>query len=75
MIVVSRKALTWGTIATAVASALLLADAGGGMPRIAGDAMRARPDAPVQPEIADQRSATTSNAQRNAASVRDLSSR
>ena len=53
MVVEGRKALTWGTLAAAVASALLLASSGGGMPRVASivsDVMRARPasSAPTQ---------------------------
>ena len=46
MVVAALKTLTWATVATAVVSALLLAYAGGTMPRIAslvGDATRARP--------------------------------
>ncbi|MDQ2990460.1 MAG: hypothetical protein M3R60_15300 [Pseudomonadota bacterium] len=78
MMGVSRTTLTWATIATAVVSALLLADAGGSIARIAdaaGDAMRVRPDAAVSAGIAGQRSAAGKNAQRNAASVGDLSPR
>ena len=78
MIVASRKTLTWGTIAAAVASALLLACAGGSMPRIAGiigDAMRAWQDDAAQPVLTGERATPANDAQRGAASVGDLSSR
>ena len=46
-----RKALVWGTAVAAVASAMLLASNGGGMPRIPGDAalVRVAPIAPSMP--------------------------
>ena len=59
MIFAALKTLTWGTVATAVVSALLLAWAGGNFPRIAaitGDVMRGRISAPAKPNLAATRS-------------------
>jgi hypothetical protein len=52
MIAAALKALTWGTLVTAVVSAFLLASAGGNMPRITAlvsDVMRAGPASSAQP--------------------------
>ena len=72
MIFAALKTLTWGTVATAVVCALLLAWAGGGIPRIAsitGDVARGRLPAPAaQGELRQQRAA---EAQRVAAPARD----
>ena len=66
MVIAALKTLTWGTVATAVVSALLLAYAGGGMPRIAaivGDAVRERPaGAPAQLESSGLRVNAASDA-------------
>ncbi len=59
MIVAALRAITWGTVAAAVASAVLLTASSGGMPRIAsitGDLTRGRTlTAPAGPSAATQR--------------------
>jgi hypothetical protein len=68
MVIAALKTLTWGTVATAVVSALLLGWAGGSIPRIAsltGDVMRGRLAAPARPVAASQRTAPSNQASRN----------
>jgi hypothetical protein len=68
MFVAARKTLTWGTIAAAVVSALLLACAGG-MPRLtdtAGDTLRAWQVLPARPGLVGPRDAVASGADRSA---------
>ncbi len=59
MVIAALKTLTWGTIAAAVFSALLLAYAGSSMSHTTGanpaDALRARPVSPVQSGVAGPR--------------------
>jgi hypothetical protein len=67
MVIAALKTLTWGTVATAVVSALLLGWAGGSIPRIAsitGDVVRGRLAAPAQPVAASQRAAPANDALR-----------
>jgi hypothetical protein len=75
MIFAALKTLTWGTVATAVVCALMLAVAGGGMPRIAsitGDVMRGRLPAPTA--RADTRQQRTPEAPNGATPARDSAS-
>lgn len=54
MVIAVLRALTWGTVAAAVTSAVLLASAPGGAPRIAsitGDAARGRLASPPAGQI------------------------
>lgn len=65
MVVAARKTLTWGTVAAAVVSALLLACAGSNLPRLAGaagDPVRAWPLRPVRPGLVGQRNTGASEA-------------
>ena len=57
MIVATLKALTWGTVATAVISAFLLATGGGGMPRVerGDDAQTGHSAAPATSPMAGHR--------------------
>jgi hypothetical protein len=70
MVIAALKTLTWGTVVTAVVSALLLGWAGGSIPRIAsitGDVVRGRLAAPAQPVAASQRAAPPSDASHSSA--------
>ena len=65
MVIAALKTLTWGTVAAAVLSALLLAYAGGSFPRIASitaDAVRARAAGPSRPELAGPHKTSASEA-------------
>ena len=64
MVIAALKSLTWGTVVAAVVSAVLLAYAGGNMPRIAGDAVRSRPASPAQPGRVVHPNAPANDAQR-----------
>ena len=73
MVIAALKTLTWGTVAAAVLSALLLAYAGGNFPRIASitaDAVRTRAAGPVRPGPADPHRTAASEADAAAASDR-----
>ena len=75
MVIAALKTLTWGTVGTAVVSALLLAWAGGNFPRVAsltGDVARGRIPAPAEPELNAQRPAA-SNAAAPGGTARDTS--
>ena len=55
MVVAARKTLTWGTVAAAVVSALLLACAGSNLPRLAGAAGDPVQAWPLRPGLVGQR--------------------
>ena len=77
MVIAALKTLTWGTIATAVGSALLLAYAGSTMPRMTGisDDMAPARAATARPMLADPRSSHAGEARHGEASARDLPAR
>jgi hypothetical protein len=69
MVIAALKTLTWGTIAAAVFSALLLAYAGSSMSHMTGvpaDALRARPASPVQSGVTGPRNGAAHEARHEA---------
>lgn len=73
MVVAARRTLTWGTVAAAVVSALLLACAGSNLPRLigaAGDALSTSSLRTVRPGLTGQRPAGASDVDRSAAGDR-----
>ena len=76
MVIAALKTLTWGTVAAAVLSAVLLASSGGGLPRAAGgsgETLRSGPRAAasVQPGRAD---GAANEARQRAATPQGISS-
>ena len=78
MVIGVLKTLTWGTVAAAVVSAVLLAFAGTGLPRIGalvGDSVRGRPAAAAQQGLPGRLNAPSDAAPHSAAAGREGASR